>query len=181
MLAEVNRRDATAWAQYTKGMGEALRQQLAKTPLGPAMQTAMALQVHYITSLPIEAAQRVMEKAQEAQITASRYPERIAEIEEQLAESYPGATGKWLKNRATLIARTETARSASMLTQARAQHIGSESYTWRTAGDWKVRPSHKHLDNTEHRWDDPPISDPPDYRAHPGQIWNCRCVAIPHV
>ena len=186
MLTEVNRRDVRAWERYTVGMGADLRRALASTPLGPALRTAIALQVHYITSLPVEAAQRVMEKAQEAQIASARYPERTSEIEEALADAHPDASAAWLRNRATLIARTETARAASLLTQARAQHIGSETYTWRTAGDWNVRASHKRLDNTVHRWDDPPVSDKDEksgkeYRAHPGQIWNCRCVAIPHV
>jgi hypothetical protein len=29
-------------------------------------------------------------------------------------------------------------------------------------------------------WDDPPpVTDPPAYRAWPGCIWNCRCLALP--
>jgi len=102
-----------------------------------------------------------------------------SELVEALAAANPDETEQWLHNRATLIARTETARTASVLVQARAQHVGAESYVWKTAGDWKVRPSHRKLNGTVHRWDDPPLSDLPDYHSHPGQIFNCRCVALP--
>jgi SPP1 gp7 family putative phage head morphogenesis protein len=136
-------------------------------------------QVDLITSLPSEAAQRVQQKSLESMETGSRYPERGEEIEELLRQTRPEATEEWLKNRATLIARTETARAASVLTQARAQHIGSENYIWKTAGDARVRQSHRVLNGTSQKWDDPPLSDPPDHHSHPGQIWNCRCVALP--
>jgi len=181
MIAEVNRRDLTAWRNYTAQMGAALRVELAGAPIGGPMAEILAQQVELITSLPLEAAQHVHEKSMEAISISSRYPERTEEIEQALAEAHPDATHAWLRARAELIARTETARTASVLTQARAQHIGAEQYIWKTAGDWKVRPSHKKLNNTVQRWDEPPLSDPPDYHAHPGQIFNCRCVALPIV
>lgn len=179
MITEVNRRDRSAWERYTRGMGLALRKELAGAPIGEATRALLDEQVDLITSLPIEAAQRVHEKTLEGITLGTRYPERVAEIEAALAEAHPRATEQWLLNRATLIARTETARTASVLMEIRAKHVGSESYVWKTAGDWKVRPSHKLLNGTVQRWDDPPLSDPPDHHSHPGQIWNCRCVALP--
>jgi SPP1 gp7 family putative phage head morphogenesis protein len=179
MIAEVNRRDLTAWRQYSATMSRSMRHQLFSTPIGATVQELLAQQVDLITSLPWDAARRVQEKSLEAMTAGQRYPQRTDEIEELLAQTHPSATEQWLKNRATLIARTETARAASVLTQARAQHIGSESYIWTTAGDWKVRPSHRKLGGTVHRWDEPPLSDMPNYHSHPGQIFNCRCVALP--
>lgn len=179
MLAETDRRGKTALIAYTQEMGMALQREIYAAPVGATMQQLMGEQVDLITSLPTEAAQRVHEKTVEAISHGSRYPEQVAEIEEMLAETHPEATGKWLRNRATLIARTETARTASKLVEARAKHIGAEQYQWRTAGDWKVRESHKKLNRSIHSWDDPPLSDPPDHHSHPGQIWNCRCVALP--
>jgi SPP1 gp7 family putative phage head morphogenesis protein len=179
MIAEVHLRDRAAWERYTRGMSRALRVELNATPIGEAMAAVLAEQVHLITSLPLEAAQRVQETSQNALYTAARYPERTAEIEAALEEAHPRATEAWLKARATLIARTETARTASVLVQSRAEHVGAESYVWTTAGDWKVRPSHKKLEGTVQRWDAPPLSDPPDYHSHPGMIWNCRCTALP--
>lgn len=179
MLAEVERRDQTAWRAYTEGMGQALRQELANAPLGTAMQTLLAQQVDLITSLPTDAGNRVHEKTLAALEYGGRFPEQTAEVQAMLAEAHPLATQRWLVNRATLIARTETARTASVLVQTRSEHIGAESYVWRTAGDWKVRESHRKLNGRVFRWDEPPLSDPPDYHSHPGQIFNCRCVALP--
>jgi len=179
MIAEVNRRDRTAWEKYTQGMSAALRFELRTAPTGEVMRGLLEEQVGLITSLPIDAAQRVHERSVEALMTSARYPERTAEIEAALAEMHPRQTEAWLKTRATLIARTETARTASVLMQARAQHVGAESYQWKTAGDWKVRPSHRKLEGSVQRWDAPPLSDPPDHHSHPGQIFNCRCIALP--
>ena len=132
-----------------------------------------------IRSLPLDAAQRVHERTLEALAVGARYPEQEAEIEQALELAHPSATEAWLANRATLIARTETARTASAPVQARSEYVGAESYIWKTAGDWKVRESDRRLNNHEFRWDTPPLSDPPDHHSHPGQIWNCRCVALP--
>jgi SPP1 gp7 family putative phage head morphogenesis protein len=179
MIAEVDRRSRTALMAHASEMGAELRLEIMGAPVGETMQQLLGEQVDLITSLPIDAAQRVHEKTIEAITMGGRYAEQTAEIEEALAEAHPEATGKWLRNRATLIARTETARTASKLVEARAIHIGAEQYQWVTSGDWKVRPSHKALNRTIHAWDDPPLSDPPDHHSHPGQIWNCRCVALP--
>ena len=179
MLQEVARRDKAAWDKYTAGMAKELRREIATTPIGDTLEALLDEQVRLITSLPLEAARRVHEKSLNALNTAARYPEREGAIQEALAEAHPDATQRWLVNRARLIARTETARSASVLTQARAMHIGAESYIWKTAGDWKVRPSHKRLNGRTFTWAEPPLSDPPDHHSHPGQIFNCRCVALP--
>jgi hypothetical protein len=187
MLNEVNRRNVTAWRAYTEEMGSLLRKELATTPVGDIMQDLLAEQVDLITSLPWDMARQVQETSMEALETSARYPERTAEIEEALARAHPDATQAWIVNRATLIARTETARAASVLVEARSKYIGANSYVWKTAGDWKVRPSHRACANEDREgmgrgvylWSKPPLSDPPDHHSHPGQIWNCRCVALP--
>lgn len=179
MLAEVNRRDLTAWRNYTSEMGEELRRQIQTAPIGEAVQELLQQQVDLISSLPWDAARRIQELSLESLTSGARYPERTGEVEELFKQTYPQATEEWLRNRATLIARTETARAASLLTQARAEHVGSEAYVWKTAGDARVRLSHRRLNGTSQKWDDPPLSDPPDHHSHPGQIWNCRCVALP--
>jgi SPP1 gp7 family putative phage head morphogenesis protein len=179
MLKEVEKRNLTAWKLHTEEMGRALRRELLEAPVGETMLGLLSDQVDLITSLPREAAAHVQETTMEALETSSRYPERVAEIEELLERAHPASTEAWLKNRATLIARTETARSASVLVQARAEYVGAESYIWTTAGDWKVRQSHRRLNHTVQKWSDPPFSDPPDHHSHPGQIFNCRCVALP--
>lgn len=83
-------------------------------------------------------------------------------------------TGKVTTNRAKLIARDQTSKLNSALTQQRSQNLGIEEYIWRTAGDERVRESHRRKNGKVFRWDDPPKD-----TGHPGQDIQCRCVAEP--
>jgi hypothetical protein len=49
----------------------------------------------------------------------------------------------------------------------------TERYVWETRGDAKVRLSHRRNDGKIFRWDTPPPT------GHPGQDYNCRCLALP--
>lgn len=81
-------------------------------------------------------------------------------------------TGNVTKNRARLIARDQTSKINSALNQQRSQNLGVEEYVWRTAGDERVRDSHKSKNGKVFRWDSPPKD-----TGHPGQDIQCRCVA----
>ena len=170
MIAEVARRDEKSWYEIGAQIGRSLKSEIADAPTGFAMRTLMQQQVSLITSLPREAAERVHALALEG-MTVGQRPETLAR---KILE-----TGEVTKSRATLIARTGTARAASVLSQVRAQSIGCTHFQWKTTGDSDVRPSHRALNGKTFRYDNPPISDPPDKRSLPGQIWNCRCVAFP--
>ncbi len=78
------------------------------------------------------------------------------------------------------IARTEVARTASALVQARSEHVGSIGYIWRTARDSDVRSEHRALEGQFIRWDKPPVA---GVERCPcpmqGQIYNCRCFPEP--
>lgn len=169
MVTEVAARDERSWFQIAERMGKALRQEIAQAPTGEVMRERMAEQVKLITSLPSEAAERVHRLALEG-IAQGWRADRIAD--EIMT------TGEVTRARANLIARTEVSRTATLLTQARAEHAGSSSYIWRTAGDSDVRPGHKALNGKVIKWNDPPECDP-GYRAHAGAIFNCRCYPEP--
>ncbi len=81
-------------------------------------------------------------------------------------------TGRTTAKRAKLIARDQSSKLNSALTQQRSQNLGSEEYVWRTSGDERVRDSHKSKNGKIFRWDDPPKD-----TGHPGQDIQCRCVA----
>ena len=56
---------------------------------------------------------------------------------------------------------------------------GVEEYIWSTSGDSRVRESHKKLNGKRFRWDDPPVVDEKTgRRCHPGEDYECRCVAL---
>jgi SPP1 gp7 family putative phage head morphogenesis protein len=193
MLNASLKRDARQWQAYSEEIGAGLEHELASAPMAEAMARMEAEQVELIKSIGEEAIRRLhldvleglaagerVERAQIEAIKAELLP-HVTEEYQRLRERWPGLSEDldgFLQRRALLIARTEAARAASVLVQTRAEYIGSETYRWKTAGDWKVRPSHKRLNNKVFRWDDPPMSDPP-LHSHPGQIFNCRCVAIP--
>lgn len=172
MLADVDRQDRNAWADYSANMSKALRDEIKTAPTGEAMRALLADQVTLIKSIPLESAKRVHELT----LTAIESGTRAADIAKEIARS-----GEVAASRAALIARTEVARTASTLTQARAQHIGSEGYIWRTAGDSDVRESHRKMNGKFVPWDQPPalLEGNKIYHAHAGQIFNCRCYPEP--
>lgn len=167
MLADVDRRDRAMWKEHAQTMGVALRRELEQAPTGALMREMLDEQVRLITSLPEYAAQRVHDLTTEAIVSGER-PKDLAERILRL--------GSVTEARAQLIARTEVARTASSLTQARSQHAGSEGYIWRTVEDSDVRHSHAEMEGRYVRWDTPPtLSD--GTTTHAGQIYNCRCYA----
>ena len=167
MVAEVAAADRAGWRRISAAMGRALHREIDEAPTGAITKVALDRQVTLIKSLPLEAAERVHRLTLEG-ITQGRRAEDIA--------TDIMATGDVTWSRATLIARTEVSRTSSELTKARAEHVGSVEFIWRTAGDTDVRASHRALNGKVFRWDDPPECDPGP-RALPGGLWNCRCYA----
>lgn len=170
MLEEVSSRDRRRWRTVAKQMGRALHAELDLAPTGQLMHQLMRDQVNLIKSIPLEAAERVHEIAIGSLYSGERQSKLVDEILK---------TGEVTRNRANMIAYTETARASSMLTAARAVYSGSTHFIWHTQRDAKVRPSHRKLDGKIFKWDDPPLCDPPDHHALPGAIWNCRCYSEP--
>lgn len=168
-ITEIARRDERAWAVYGRRLGLGLRQEIQNAPLGEELRQLLADQVNLITSLPIEAAQRVHELAIENIHTGGRY----TELSDRIME-----TGQVTRSRANLIARTETARVSSTLTMLRAQHIGVTHYVWRTMKDVNVRDTHRKMDGRLVAYDDPPEIEPGRF-YHAGFTFNCRCFQDP--
>jgi SPP1 gp7 family putative phage head morphogenesis protein len=173
LIAEVSRRDARSWQELGKRVNRALRQEIETAPTGPALRELMAAQTGLIKDMPLEAEQRIRELAMSAVSGGRRWEEVAKDILDQEGVS---------RARANVIARTETGRASSVVTEARAVHIGSPGYFWRTSLDADVRPQHKRLEGSFHRWDSPPIASEPsqrEMRYHPGAGPNCRCYAEP--
>lgn len=168
MLVEVNQQDRKAWAVMTENMSKAPREEIRNAPTGQVMQGLLAEQVTLIKSIPLDAAKRVHELTLQGIEDGTRASEIAKEIQR---------SGEVSESKAKLIARTEVARTASTLTEARARSVGSEGYIWRTSGDSDVRHSHAEMNGKFVRWDSPPTLD--KMTGHAGCFPNCRCYPEP--
>jgi SPP1 gp7 family putative phage head morphogenesis protein len=171
MLADIDQRGRRAWAQHSRTMSRAIAEEIETAPTGSILRQLQQEQVTLIKSLPLQAAERVHEAAQRGLLNATRGDDIVADIMR---------TGHVTLSRAVCIARTETSRVASNLTEARARYVGSSKYIWHTAGDVDVRDDHKRLNGKVFEWNNPPIADRKSgARAHAGCIYNCRCFSEP--
>lgn len=95
------------------------------------------------------------------------------------------------KSRAKLIARTETAKINTDMTQLRSESLGAKTYVWSASMDERTRTSHAVLNGLTMRFDDDtvysddggltwkPRSKIGGEQIKPGKIWNCRCAMLP--
>src|SRR5258708_29004680 len=107
MVAEVSRKDASAWIEHGRTMGRALQREIATAPTGEALRGLLGEQVTLITSLPRRASERVHELTIKGITEATR----AEDIQKKILE-----TGRVTASRAMTIARTEVTRTASTLT-----------------------------------------------------------------
>lgn len=172
VVEAIDQQDRAAWWKRGDELSRNLRVEIEGAPTGDILRAFLEENVGLITSIPIEAGQRAHRLVVNAMVAGN---ERAREIASEIAR-----TSEVTKSRATLIARTEVARTSSGLTQARAEHIGSTHYIWRTARDGDVRHSHRLMEGKVIAWAEAPtLSD--GTTTHAGQIYNCRCWPEPIV
>lgn len=124
-----------------------------------------------ITSLAADKVARVRAALQDHGVGAGRVETLAARIARET-----GATA----SRAALIARDQVLTLNARITQARHQAAGVHEYTWSTSRDERVRPAHRALDGERIAYAHPPVvDDRTGRRAHAGQDFQCRCVAVP--
>ena len=171
MVAEVAARSDAQWRKVAAEMGANFRELFGSDDrIGVRYRQLQAEQVELITSIPRDAALRVHELIRNGFLAGKRFTEIVPEIQRG---------GDVSKSKSNTIARTETGRVVTNLTQARAESVGSEGYQWATVRDRAVRPSHKAMEGKFVRWDQPPTLD--GITAHAGAGINCRCYCIPLV
>ncbi len=109
---------------------------------------------------------------------------RASEIEEEIKKFFPVNS----KASAKLIARTETSKFSSAITQARAEDIGLMWYEWCTSEDIAVRSSHRLMSGVFIHYRHPCTPERLDPKTklkkypqpyHAGNIYNCRCYQAP--
>jgi SPP1 gp7 family putative phage head morphogenesis protein len=181
LIQEVQKANKRAYNAKSKAIGEAIRVESDESFVLQLARDLVDEQVALIKSIPLEAGRRAQEIAFKNVLTGTRAApdsDTVAELQRQ-----QGMTEEVAVNRATLIARTETARSNAAINQARAMSVGSNQYRWHNSGDAAVRHSHKFLKGKRLQgmifsWDKPPTLDD-GMTGHPGTFPNCRCFAEP--
>lgn len=85
------------------------------------------------------------------------------------------------EKRAHLIATDQTRKVTSAMNAERAKAVGMRKFRWlHSGGSADPRPEHMEMNGEIFDYDDPPIIDrKTGERGYPGQLINCRCVAIP--
>lgn len=171
-------REAARQASRGREIYEALRKEM-QTGVGARARELVAENAKLIAGIPAKIRQEVNNEIAEMEQEGLR-PEKIME---HLQLRIPELT----RNHAHLIARTETGKAATALTQARSEDLGINWYQWQTSEDQRVRPSHRMMDKVLVSWSDPPS---PEKLFHQnttlghypaGGAPNCRCVAVPIV
>jgi len=125
----------------------------------------------YIKNWESEAIFRLRSKVEKNVFTGYRSDHMIEMIQSE---------NEVTRSKAKFLARQETNLLTAAYREERYKDVGVERYMWSTSHDKKVRDRHKHLDGQVFSWDSPPVVDlATQRRGHPGEDYNCRCVAIP--
>ena len=130
----------------------------------------------YISGLPDDIAKHITKHVSSVALQGERAETLIPYLRRKAPELSEA--------RINLIARTETAKTQAGVTEIRSTQLGIDWYIWRTAGDQRVRSSHKHMEGVLCQYSSPPspeiLKGEPSVGCYgPGGIWNCRCYAEP--
>jgi SPP1 gp7 family putative phage head morphogenesis protein len=162
-------REAARESGKTQQMYAALQREMAG-PVGDRVRELIRENAQLITTLPKSVALLVAQKAAAQQQAGGRPKELASALASRLA-----------RHSAMRLARTETAKASSALTQARAEELDLPAYVWETSQDERVRLSHRKMQGVVVFWDDPPSPEALTHEKNPpapyqaGRIWNCRC------
>lgn len=179
-------RAAAAESTKSRIIYQALREETHSGPMAAAIDEILERNSRLIHSVPPYIARRLSKFAYEETQKGKR-PEEIAK---EMMKKLPNLSA----GRVHLIARTESAKAASAMMEARCAELGIDWYIWRSCRDERVRgrkqnAGHYAMDGVLCRWSDPPCPEAlfpytggkPAGRYHPGGIYNCRCIAAPVV
>ncbi len=155
----------TFYKNMARATGVNLNGIISEEGLEPLLESKIAENVALIQSIPDQYFKTLITIVNEGTSRGDPATSMIQEIRK---------LGHSTEKRARLIARDQTQKVNSAVTQGRQTALGITEYIWRTSEDERVRESHKSKNGKRFRWDDPPKD-----TGHPGQDINCRCVAEP--
>jgi SPP1 gp7 family putative phage head morphogenesis protein len=126
--------------------------------------------VELITSLPMDQ----LKDVDNVVMNAIRSGQPVAETEALIKKQWGDSLKDKPVNRAELIARDQSGKLFGQLNQLRQTELGLEQYTWRGVLDDRERESHRENEGQVFSW-----NKPPSQTGHPGQDYQCRCIAEP--
>lgn len=184
MVTAVRVRNAQGWRaaanESTKSrLIHRLMQQELSGPVGREMERLVRQNASLIRTLPSDIAEKTNA------FIASQQRRGIRS--ETIAKALQGRLPEMRAASVRLLARTETAKAETAVTQARAESLGIGYYEWRTSEDGRVRFSHKKMDGVLCKFSDAPapeaLAGEKSTLGHyaPGGCPNCRCLALPLV
>lgn len=148
-----------------KAVGVNLSAVVSRDNINDVLVSVTRQNVSLIKSIPDEYFKRVEAIVYDGTIRRNSASSMVKELQK---------AGGVSERRAAFIARDQSSKLNSALTQVRAENLGVREYIWRTAGDERVRGNHANKNGKTFRWDSPPSD-----TGHPGQDPGCRCVAQP--
>lgn len=80
------------------------------------------------------------------------------------------------RKRAEFIAVDQSNKLSGKMDELRSREAGVDRYRWRTAGDERVRPTHRANEGKVFSWDKPPAT-----TGHPRTEPRCRCTSQPYI
>lgn len=182
MITAVRTDNAKTWRQAAR-KGTLSRQ--IRASLKSELQGSVGIDIRniveqnskLISSVPADLAEQISREALERYLKGERWEDAVQSILSRAPELS--------MSRAKLIARTETSKANSAVTEMRAREIGSNWYFWRSSHDERVRHSHEMMDGVLCCFDHPP--DPELFYGgkssfghyHAGCCPNCRCYEEP--
>ncbi len=140
-------REAAARSQRSQMLFRLLQKEM-QGPVGRKVGQLVAENAALIRSVPLDAATMLTREVLRLQQRGAR-PQTI---ERAMRARLPVLS----RNKARLIARTESAKASAALTEARADNLGLRFYIWRTSHDQRVRSSHRIMDGVIIPYAQPP-------------------------
>lgn len=184
-LARLNRNNARVMSKNIERVtGIDLASQIRSRDLDQLLEVRIAENAALITSIKNDYVQDVGKVIRDNILAGDRSTTLITQIKER---------GGVTENRAKLIARTETSRINSQITQLRSEALGSTTYIWSTVIDERTRTDHRVMDGKLCKFNDVTVFSDDDGKTWrkrseiggveilPGDTFNCRCTSLPVV
>ena len=174
--------DNTFKANLRNNVGLDLKGSIEAEGLTDALKVIVSQNVALIKSVKDEYKENIGKLLRDNVLEGNRPTNLVTQIKD---------IGGVTKSRAKLIARTETAKINTDMTQLRSEALGAKTYVWSASMDERTRASHAVLDGLTMRFDDDtvysddggltwkPRSKIGGEQIKPGKIWNCRCAMLP--